>query len=148
MKHFLHPKNVGKIKNANGIAKVGNITCGDVLWLYIKVEHKKGKEIIKDIKFQTLGCPAAIASGSVMTELVKGQSLEKAMTIKNEDIAKVLGSLPSQKYHCSLLAEQALNEAIYDYFKKSERKIPKALETKHEQALKLEREFKKKFQAK
>lgn len=145
MQHFLRPKNVGIIKQADGIGKVGNIFCGDILWLYIKVGGKKGKEIIKDIKFQTLGCPAAIASSSVITELAKGKTVEKAMAITNKDIIKVLGKLPATKYHCSLLGEEALSEAIHDYFKKHKKSIPAKLKKKHKRLKQLEKKFEKRF---
>jgi len=144
MQYFMHPKNVGEIKNADGIGKVGNILCGDVMWVYIKVgKNKKGEEIIKDIKFKTLGCGAAIATSSVVTKLAKGKTLKEATKITNKDIVKVLGSLPPIKYHCSLLAEQALTEAIYLYLKKTKKQIPKVLEAKHKKALKAEKEFEK-----
>jgi len=146
MKYFLKPKNAGKIKNADGIGKVGNIQCGDIMYLFIKIsKNKKNQEIIKDIKFETLGCPAAIASSSVVTELAKNKTLDEAIKITNRDVVKVLGNLPPIKYHCSLLAEEALTEAIYDYYKKQKRKIPKKLEEKHKRILILKKEFEKKF---
>lgn len=146
LKYFLHPKNAGIIKNPDGFGKVGNIVCGDVMELFIKVgKNKKGEEIIKNIKFRTLGCPAAIATSSVITELAKGKTIEEAMNISNEQVVKVLGGLPPLKYHCSLLAEQALTEAIYDYLKKHKKKIPKKLEEKHKKILLQEKEFHKKF---
>ncbi len=144
LKHLKNPKNMGEIKNADGIGKVGNILCGDIMWVYIKVgKNKKGEEIIKDIKFRTLGCGAAIATSSVVTELAKGKTLKEAMKITNKDVIKALGSLPLIKYHCSLLAEQALTEAIYIYLKKTSKHIPKVLEAKHKRALKAEKEFEK-----
>jgi len=146
MKYFLKPKNVGKIVKADGVGRVGNLQCGDVMWIYIKVgKNKKGPEIIKDIKFQTLGCPAAIASSSVVTELAKGKTLQEVLKITNKDVIKVLGELPPTKYHCSLLAEQGLNEAIYNYLKKNKKPIPAELEKKHQKALKAERKFELKF---
>lgn len=146
MQYFMHPKNAGKIKNADGIGKVGNIQCGDIMRIFIKVgKNKKGEEFIKNIKFETLGCPAAIATSSVATELAKGKTIKEALKITNKDVIKVLGELPPIKYHCSLLAEQALSEAIYDYFKKQKRKIPKELEKKHKQMLTLEKKFHEKF---
>ena len=119
MEHFKHPHNLKKIKNPDGIGKVGNLICGDVMKVYIKVASKKGKDYIKDIKFETIGCVAAISSSSVVTELAKGQLLDKAIKITNKDVLKKLGSLPEIKYHCSLLAEQALSEAVYNYLKKN-----------------------------
>ncbi len=145
MKYFLRPKNVGKIKNADGIGRVGNMLCGDIMYIFIKVRIKRKKEIIKDIKFQTLGCPAAIATSSVITELAKGKTLGKALKITNKEVIKKLGELPPIKYHCSLLAEEALDEAIYDYLKKQKRKIPVLLKKKHQKILMSEKKFKKKF---
>lgn len=119
MKHFLHPRNVGEIKNADGIGKVGNPTCGDVLMLYIKIEkNKKGQEIIKDVKFKTLGCTAAIAVSDMLADLAKGKTIEEAKKITNKRIADALKGLPKIKYHCSLLGEEALLNAIKDYEKK------------------------------
>jgi nitrogen fixation NifU-like protein len=133
IKHFKNPHNMGKIKNPDGLGKVGNILCGDVLWLYIKVgKDKKGKEIIKDIKFETLGCVAAIATSSVITDLAKGKTIEEALEIEKNDIVESLEGLPPAKLHCSLLATDALYEAIYDYLKKQKRKIPEKLEKIHQ----------------
>jgi len=144
MKYFMRPKNVGKISKADGIGKVGNLRCGDIMWIYIKIgKNKKGQEIIKDIKFQTLGCPAAIASSSVITELAKDKTIEQAIKITNKNVLKILGKLPPIKYHCSLLAEQALSEAIYDYLTKKKRPIPPELEKKHKQILAMEKNLKK-----
>jgi len=132
LKHFQKPHNMGKMKNPDGIGKVGNIVCGDVMHLYIKVEkNKKGEEIIKDIKFQTFGCVAAIATSSIITDLAKGKTIDKALKIDKDKVVKSLGSLPPVKIHCSLLASDALTEAIYDYFKKNKRKISQSLEKKH-----------------
>jgi len=119
MQHFLHPKNVGEIKDADGIGKVGNPSCGDIMYVYIKVsKNKQGKEIIKDIKFKTLGCGAAIATSSMVTELAKNKTLKEAMKITRDDVAKYLGGLPPIKMHCSNLAADALHAAIRDYLKK------------------------------
>ncbi len=119
MQHFKSPKNMGEMKNADGIGKIGNPRCGDVLWLYIKVAKKKikgkEKEYIKDIKFQTMGCIAAISVSSILTEMVKGKTLEEAKKINNNEIVKKLGGLPIIKYHCSLLGAQALHKAIENY---------------------------------
>jgi nitrogen fixation NifU-like protein len=146
MQHFMHPKNVGEIKNAEGIGKVGNITCGDIMWVYIKIgKNKKRQEFIKDIKFKTMGCAAAIATTDVVTELAKGKTLGEAMKITNNDVVKVLGGLPPVKYHCSLLAEEAITEAIYDYFRKNKMPIPSELKKKHEKALQAEKEFEIRF---
>lgn len=132
MRHFLHPKNVGKIKKPSGIGKVGNILCGDVMWIFIKVKkNKAGKEIISDAKFQTFGCTIAIANSSMITEMVKGKTLEEAMKISKEDILGRLGKVPLIKVHCSVLAVDALNEAIYDYYSKSNMPISDELSKRH-----------------
>jgi nitrogen fixation NifU-like protein len=145
MQYFLHPKNVGEIKDADGIGKVGNMTCGDIMHVYIKIGKKGKEEIIKDIKFRTLGCTAAIATSAVVTELAKGKTLSKAIKITNSDVIKKLGGLPPIKHHCSLLAEEALSEAIYNFLKKNNKSIPKELKKKHKRALESEEEFAHKF---
>ncbi len=113
--HFLHPKNMGEIKNPDGVGKVGNPKCGDVMKVDIKVEGNK----IEDIKFQTFGCAAAIATSSAMTEIVKGKTIDEAKKVSNDDVSKSLGGLPSIKMHCSNLAADALHKAIDDYEKKT-----------------------------
>jgi nitrogen fixation NifU-like protein len=116
MKLFMNPKNMGEIKNADGIGKVGNPVCGDIMWVYIKVgKDKKEKEIIKDIKFKTFGCASAIATSSMITQIAKGKTLEEAKEIKYQDVVDSLGGLPPIKIHCSTLATEALNKAILDY---------------------------------
>jgi len=123
MEEFMHPKNAGKIENADGIGKVGNPICGDIMYVYIKVgKNKKGQEIIKDIKFQTMGCVAAIATSSMITQLAKGKTLKEAMKITRDNIAEDLGGLPPIKMHCSNLAADALHKAIEDYHRKSGKK--------------------------
>ena len=109
--HFFHPRNVGEIKNADGIGKVGNPTCGDVMAIYIKVKD----DHIVDIKFKTFGCTAAIATSSILTEMAKGKPLDEALKITRDDVANELGGLPAIKLHCSNLAADALREAIKDY---------------------------------
>jgi len=132
IQHFQNPHNFGRMKNPSGVGKVGNVVCGDVMWLYIKVDkNKKGEEIIKDLKFETFGCVAAISTSSVITELAKNKKLTEAIKISKDDIVKELGGLPPVKIHCSLLAIDALSEAIYDYLKKNKRSIPKELEKRH-----------------
>lgn len=111
MEHFLQPHNMGEIADADGIGEVGNPVCGDVMRLMIKVEAGK----ITDIKFQTFGCGAAIATSSMVTELVKGKTLDEAEQISNQAVIKALGGLPPAKIHCSVLAEEALQAAIADY---------------------------------
>lgn len=118
MDHIRNPRNMGEIKDPDGVGTEGNVICGDTMRLFIKVGKKKGKEYIEDIKFQTLGCGAAIASSSMLTTMVKGKSLEEAEKISREEIAKQLGGLPKAKIHCSVLAGDALRKAIEDYRKK------------------------------
>jgi len=114
MEHFRNPRNVGVIEDADGVGTVGNPVCGDMMTIYIKV--KDGK--IEDIKFQTFGCAAAIATSSMATELAKGKTLEEALRITKQTVAEALGGLPPQKMHCSNLAAEALKRAIADYLKK------------------------------
>lgn len=137
MDHFANPRNVGEIKDADGVGKVGNVKCGDVMYIYIKVGRRKlgagGKgsklstsnskpteEYIEDIKFKTLGCAAAIAASSMMTELARGKSLKEAENITRDDINESLGKLPSQKYHCSILSAEGIRKAIDDYRSKQQ----------------------------
>ena len=115
MEHFRNPRNVGKIKNPDGIGHVGNPVCGDIMEMYIKVENN----IIVDAKFKTFGCGAAIATSSMVTELVKGKTIDEALKISNRAVVEALGGLPHIKMHCSVLAEEALKSAINDYLKKS-----------------------------
>ncbi|MGM0568187.1 MAG: Fe-S cluster assembly scaffold protein NifU [Elusimicrobiota bacterium] len=112
MEHFSNPRNVGEIKNADGVGHVGNPVCGDIMELYIKVDRN---EVISDTKFKTFGCGAAIATSSMMTELVKGRSIKEAEKVSNKAVAEALGGLPKVKMHCSVLAEEALRKAIDDY---------------------------------
>ncbi len=116
LEHFRNPRNMGRIENSDGVGKVGNPVCGDVMYIYIKVEDDK----IADCKFETFGCAAAIATSSMVTEMVKGKTIEKALEITNRRVAEALGGLPPVKYHCSLLAEQGIKAAIEDYLKKKE----------------------------
>lgn len=114
MDHFRNPRNVGDMPDADGIGHVGNAVCGDIMELYIKVRDG----VIIDAKFKTFGCGAAIATSSMVTELVKGKTVDEALKISNRAVAEALGGLPPVKMHCSLLAEQALKSAIDDYIKK------------------------------
>jgi len=116
--HIRRPKNMGEIKNPDGMATVGNRVCGDVMRLYIKVGKRNGKEYVKEAKFQTLGCGAAIATSSIITTIVKGKPLEEAEKITEKAIAEALGGLPPVKFHCSVLAAEALKKAIENYRKK------------------------------
>jgi len=120
MKHFRNPKFVKKLKNANAIGEVGNIQCGDVMHLELNVDEKTNK--IKDIGFQTFGCPAAVASSDVVCELAKGKTIEQAKKITKEDIIKKLKKMPPIKIHCSILGIQALNKAIENYEAKKNEK--------------------------
>jgi nitrogen fixation NifU-like protein len=132
LQYFKNPRNFGKIKNPDGIGEVGNIICGDVMQLYIKVDkNKKGEEIIKDIKFEAYGCVAALASSSIITDLAKGKTIKQALKISQKQMISSLGGLPPVKTHCSVLAIDALSEAIYDYFIKNNKTIPKELEKLH-----------------
>jgi nitrogen fixation NifU-like protein len=115
MDHFTNPRNVGEIPDADGVGETGNFKCGDTMTLYIKVRDEK----IIDIKFQTFGCGAAIASSSMLTEIVKGLSLDEARRITNQDVADRLGGLPPIKLHCSNLAADALQNAIDDYYRRN-----------------------------
>ena len=119
LEHVKNPKNMGEIKDADGVATVGNVVCGDVMRLYLKIEKKDGEEYIKDVKFQTLGCGAAIATSSMITTMVKGKPLLEAEKITKQAITEALGGLPPVKLHCSVLAADALKKAIEDYRKKS-----------------------------
>jgi len=115
MDHFTNPRNVGEIKNADGVGTTGNPTCGDIMKIFLKVGKKAGVEIIEDVKFQTFGCGAAVATSSMVTEMVKGKTLDEAEKISNAAVAEALGGLPPVKMHCSNLAANALHEAIKDY---------------------------------
>lgn len=116
MEEFRHPHNIGDMKNPDGVGKVGNAQCGDLMWVYIKVaKNKKGEETIKDIKVKTFGCVAAISTSSVLTTMAKGMALEEALKINKEKIAKELGGLPPVKMHCSVLSMDGLRKAIEDY---------------------------------
>lgn len=115
MDHFTNPRNVGEIEGANGVGEVGNAKCGDIMRIYLQVED----EVIKDVKFKTFGCGAAIATSSMVTEMVKGKTLQEALTISNEAVAEALDGLPPAKMHCSNLAADALHEAIKDYIEKN-----------------------------
>jgi nitrogen fixation NifU-like protein len=150
MKHFIHPHNLGRIKNPDGVGKVGNVICGDVMWLYIKVKKdKRGRRIINDVKFQTFGCVVAIATSSIITDLAKGKTIEEAIKLTKDKIIKGLGGkLPPIKIHCSVLAVDALNEAIYDYLTKNNLPLPKGLLKRHEKiqkTLKVAEERHKKY---
>ena len=114
VEHFTNPRNVGEIENADGVGQVGNPVCGDIMKIYLKIEDG----IIKDVKFKTFGCGAAIATSSMATELIKGKTLEDALELTNKAVVEALDGLPPVKLHCSVLAEEAVKKAIIDYYKK------------------------------
>ena len=112
MDHFQHPRNVGVIEDANGVGEVGNAKCGDIMKIYLKIED----DIIKDVKFETFGCGSAIASSSMATEMIKGKPVSEAMALTNKAVAEALDGLPAHKLHCSVLAEEAIKNALKDYY--------------------------------
>ena len=115
MDHFMNPRNVGIIEDANGIGEVGNAKCGDIMKIYLKIEN----DIIEDVKFETFGCGSAIASSSMATEMIKGKSIQEAMELTNKAVAEALEGLPAHKLHCSVLAEEAIKSALRDYYEKN-----------------------------
>ena len=117
MDHFHHPRNVGKMDDADGIGEVGNAKCGDIMRMYIKVDHDT--QTITDVKFNTFGCGSAIATSSMATELIKGKPISEALTLSNKAVVEALDGLPAQKIHCSVLAEEAVRAAIRDYYDKN-----------------------------
>ncbi len=116
MDHFMNPRNVGEIADANGVGEVGNATCGDIMRIYLKINDDG---IIEDVKFKTFGCGAAVATSSIATEMIKGKSVEEAMALTNKAVVEALDGLPPQKLHCSVLAEEAVHAALEDYAKKN-----------------------------
>lgn len=121
MDHFTNPRNVGVIENASGMGEVGNVKCGDIMRIYLKINDD---EIIEDIKFKTFGCGSAVAASSIATEMVMGKTVKEALQLTNKQVVDALGGLPPVKIHCSVLAEQALKAAIYDYAKKMNKHYP------------------------
>lgn len=116
MDHFMNPRNVGEIPDADGIGEVGNAKCGDIMKMYMKINDEG---VIEDIKFKTFGCGAAIATSSMATEMVKGKTVEEALAITNKQVVDALGGLPAHKLHCSVLAEESIKSAIKDYYDKN-----------------------------
>ncbi|MDP2658014.1 MAG: Fe-S cluster assembly scaffold protein NifU [Candidatus Deferrimicrobium sp.] len=114
MDHFMNPRNVGEIESADGVGEVGNPACGDMMRLYLKIEEGR----VRDAKFRTFGCGAAIASSSMLTEMIKGKTVDEARAITNQQVAEALDGLPAVKIHCSVMAEQAVKSALDDYAKK------------------------------
>ncbi len=115
MDHFMNPRNVGKLENANAVAEVGNAACGDIMKMYLVIENN----VITDIRFQTFGCGAAIATSSITTEMVKGKTIDEALALTKDQVAEELGGLPASKMHCSNLAADALHAAIKNYKKEN-----------------------------
>ena len=115
MDHFMHPRNVGTIEDASGVGEVGNAKCGDIMKIYLKIED----DIIQDVKFETFGCGSAIASSSMATEMIMGKSIHEALELTNKAVAEALDGLPAHKMHCSVLAEEAIKQALKDYFDKN-----------------------------
>ncbi|MDR2036001.1 MAG: Fe-S cluster assembly scaffold protein NifU [Coriobacteriales bacterium] len=116
MDHFSHPRNMGEIENPSGVGTVGNAQCGDIMRVYLDIDEEG---IVRDVKFKTFGCAAAVATSSMATELVKGKSIEDALKVTNTAVCEALDGLPPVKVHCSLLAEEAIHAALWDYAKKN-----------------------------
>lgn len=112
MDHFTHPRNVGKIPDADGVGEVGNAKCGDIMKMYLKIKDDR----IEDVKFETFGCGSAIASSSMATELIKGKTIEEALAVTNKQVVDALGGLPAYKLHCSVLAEESIKAAVKNYY--------------------------------
>jgi len=127
--HFVNPRNVGEIENASGIGNVGNAKCGDIMRVYLKIENN----IITDAKFKTFGCGAAVATSSMATEMVKGKTIQEALTITNKAVMDALDGLPPVKAHCSVLAEEALQSALWDYAQKNNITIDGLQQPKHDE---------------
>ena len=117
MDHFLHPRNVGVIEDADGVGEVGNAKCGDIMKIYLKIDN----DIITDVKFETFGCGSAIASSSMATEMIKGKKVSEALELTNKAVAEALDGLPAHKMHCSVLAEEAIKNALEDYQSKQKK---------------------------
>ena len=117
MDHFLHPRNIGSVENADGVGEVGNAKCGDIMKIFLKID--KDTQVITDVKFETFGCGSAIASSSMATEMIKGKPLSEALTLSNKAVAEALDGLPAHKMHCSVLAEEAIKAAVKDYYDKN-----------------------------
>lgn len=128
MDHFSNPRNVGEIQDASGVGEVGNAKCGDIMKVYLKIEDN----IIKDVKFKTFGCGAAIATSSIATEMIKGKTVEEALQLTNKAVIEALDGLPPAKIHCSVLAEEAVKAAIEDYLKKQGRQVETSEASTHE----------------
>lgn len=112
MDHFRHPRNVGILEDADGVGEVGNAKCGDIMKIYLKIDH----DTVTDVKFETFGCGSAIASSSMATEMIKGKTIDEALAVTNRQVVDALGGLPAHKLHCSVLAEESIKSAIKDYY--------------------------------
>ncbi len=128
MDHFMNPRNVGEIENADGVGMVGNAKCGDIMKMYLKIEDN----VITDCKFKTFGCGAAIATSSMATELIKGRTIDEALSLTNSAVVEALEGLPAVKVHCSVLAEEAVKSAIADYYGKIGKPVDFEIETDHD----------------
>ena len=132
MEHFANPHNVGEIEDANGIGEIGNAKCGDIMKMYLKIEN----DVIVDVKFKTYGCASAIATSSIATDMIKGQTISEALKLSNKAVVEALDGLPTVKIHCSVLAEQAIKAAIADYYTRQgidpEPYVGKIVECAHE----------------
>lgn len=115
MDHFRHPRNVGILEDADGVGEVGNAKCGDIMKIYLKIDH----DTVTDVKFETFGCGSAIASSSIATEMIKGKTVEEALALTNKEVVDALGGLPAHKLHCSVLAEEAVKSAVQDYYERN-----------------------------
>ena len=115
MDHFLHPRNVGEIENADGVGEVGNAKCGDIMKMYLQITDGR----IEDVKFETFGCGSAIASSSMATTMIKGKTIAQALAVTNKQVVEALGGLPAHKLHCSVLAEEAIKAALQNYYEKN-----------------------------
>jgi len=132
--HFKNPRNVGRIENADGAGKAGNLVCGDLMKLYLQIgNNRKGEKVIKDIKFETFGCIVAISNSSMLTTMVKGKTVDEALKLTRDDLMEKLGKpLPPVKVHCSILAVDALHEALFDYYSRARLPVPDELKREHE----------------
>lgn len=122
IERFKNPRNAGGLKGANGVGKVGNASCGDIMKVYLRIDEN---EIVKDARFKTFGCCAAIASTDVACDLIRGKTLEEALRVTNKQVQDILGEMPAHKIHCSVLAEEAIHAAVEDYYKKKEKESKK-----------------------
>jgi len=134
MKHSRNPRNVGSIKDADGTGEAGNLVCGDLMKLYLQIrENKKGEKVIRDAKFETFGCIVAISNSSMLTTMVKGKTVEEALRLTRDNLVEKLGKpLPPIKLHCSILAVDALHEALFDYYSRAKLPVPEQLNKEHE----------------